>query len=145
MMSDFQAKSNSYGSFFERLEADASTRSVTQRPDPVDVVDSVKRNIAQILNTRMGEALSAPDLGLLDFNDATLGSQDLAMKIRRAIQYCLDRYEPRVEDIDIRVLPDATTPLKLKFHIVATVHTGAMHDKVQIDLFLDSNRSYRVR
>lgn len=144
-MSHLQAKSNSYGSFFERLEADASTRSVTQGPDPVDVVDSVKRNIAQLLNTRMGESLSSPDLGLLDFNDATLGSQDLAMKIRRAIRHCIERYEPRVEDIDIRVLPDATTPLKLKFHIVATVRTGAMHDKVQIDLFLDSNRSYRVK
>lgn len=143
-MSYPQAKNNAYGSFFERLEADASIRSVTQRPDPVDVVNSVKRNISRLLNARLGESLSAPELGLVDFNDATLGSQDLALQIRRAIRHCIERYEPRIEDLDIRVLPDTNTPLKLKFHIVATVHSGAMHDKVQIDLLLDSNRSYRV-
>ena len=143
-MAASRVKSNAYGSFFERLEADASTRSVTQRPVPVDVANSVKRNIAQILNTRLGESLSAPELGLMDFNDATLGSQDLAMQIRRAIRHCIEEYEPRIHDLDIRVLPDATTPLKLKFHIIATVTSGVMHDKVQIDLLLDSNRSYRV-
>jgi type VI secretion system protein len=144
-MSYVVLEDSAYGvSFFERLEADAPTRSVTKGPDPVDVLDSIKRNISNLLNTRKGEAQSAPSLGLVDFNDATLGSHDLALQIKFAIRDCLERYEPRIEKMDIRVLPDHDCPLSLRFHITAGLNTGALHDKVQIDLLLDNSRKYRV-
>ncbi|MDD1793400.1 type VI secretion system baseplate subunit TssE [Enterovibrio makurazakiensis] len=134
-----------YGvSFFQRLETDAPQRSVTQGPDPADVLDSLKVNVSNLLNARIGESLSAPDLGLIDFNDAALSSHDLALQIRRAIRRCIETYEPRIKSMDINVLPDNGSPLNLRFQISASVNLGAMHRKVQIDLLLDSNRKYRV-
>ena len=93
---------SAYGvSFFERLEAGSSLRSVTKGPDPSDVLESIKRNVSNLLNTRLGEAQSAPSLGLIDFNDATLGSNDLAVQIKFAIRHCLEKYEPRLNCMEI--------------------------------------------
>ena len=39
-------------------------------------------NIDQILNTRPGNCRSAPDLGVIDLNDATQGSADIKGRIR---------------------------------------------------------------
>lgn len=134
-----------YGvSLFERLDADTKAGSQVLGPDPADVLESIKCNVGHLLNARLGESLSAPGLGLIDFNDATLGNHDLALQIKRAIKYCLDHYEPRIGDLDIRVLPDISTPLNLRFHIFASVDAGGLDKKIQIDLLLDSNRKYRV-
>lgn len=136
---------SAYGvSFFERLEKDAPMRSVMKGPDPVDVLDSIKRNISDLLNTRMGEAQSAPTLGLIDFNDATLGSHDLALQIKLAILECIGRYEPRIGGMEINILTDDDSPLSLRFHITACLNSSAIDKKIQIDLLLDNNKKYRV-
>lgn len=139
------AEDSAYGvSFFQRLEADAPKRSVTQGPDTDEVLQSLKRNVTNLLNARMGESLSAPELGLIDFNDASLSSHDLALQIRRAIRRCIETYEPRIKSMEIHVLPDNGSPLNLRFQVTASINAGALHRNVQIELLLDSNRKYRV-
>ncbi len=130
--------------FFERLEAGTKPMSLTQGPNAWDVLQSIKRNVSNILNTRMGEAQSAPTLGLVDFNDATLETLDLSLRIKLAIQSCLDVYEPRLRNIVIRSESDVLSPLMLRFHIVAEINSDALHEKVQFNLLLDQNRKYRV-
>ena len=100
--------------------------------------------MSNLHNARIGESLSAPELGLIDFNDASLISHDLAVQIRRAIRHCLQTYEPRLKNMDVIVQPANGSPLNLRFQIVASVNVGALHRKFQIDLLLDSNRKYRV-
>ncbi|KXF83057.1 type VI secretion system baseplate subunit TssE [Enterovibrio coralii] len=131
-------------SLFQRLDSKVKPSSFTQGPSAHDVLDSIKVSISNLLNARVGEALSAPELGLIDFNDASLSSHDLAIQIRRAIIRCIRQYEPRIQDMDISVLPDEYSPLNLRFQIAASVNVGAMHRNVRIDLLLDSNRKYRV-
>ncbi len=41
--------------FFERLEANAKPMSLTRGPDAWDVLESIKRNVSNILNTRLVE------------------------------------------------------------------------------------------
>ena len=144
-MSYIALEESAYGvSFFERLEAGSSLRSVTQGPDPSDVLESIKRNVSNLLNTRLGEAQSAPGLGLIDFNDATLGSNDLAVQIKFAIRHCLEKYEPRLNCMEIRVVSDLNSPLNLRFQIEAKISSKALHENVQIQLLLDNSRKYRV-
>ncbi|MBL4296869.1 type VI secretion system baseplate subunit TssE [Vibrio fluvialis] len=130
--------------FFERLEANAKPMSLTQGPDAWDVLESVKRNVSNILNTRIGGAQSAPHLGLVDFNDATLETMDLSLRIKLAIQHCLECYEPRLKQVLVRADSDHFNPLTLRFHIVASINCDALHKKVQFSLLLDQNRKYRV-
>ncbi|MCW8333872.1 type VI secretion system baseplate subunit TssE [Vibrio sp. SCSIO 43135] len=128
--------------FLERLEADAKPISLTRGPELGDVLDSIKRNVSNILNTRIGGAQSAPLLGLIDFNDATLDTMDLSLRIRIAIQSCLEVYEPRLAKIEVR--SSSELGMNLKFQIFAELNCDALHQRVQLQLMLDQNRKYRV-
>lgn len=137
-------------SLFERLEVDVPATSAGDwqrlgRGGVSDVLASVKGNITQLLNTRPDSGLSCPSLGLVDFNDASMTSRDLASRIQEAIQFCLERYEPRISKLVIRPIPGSGEPLNLKFHIQATIDAGQCFERVDFDVQLDNNRRYRVR
>lgn len=135
--------SGAYGvGFFERLH---SGRSVVDNDGEVeDLVNSIKRNISNILNTRTGESQSCPELGLFDFNDASAGSADLNLKMRRNIKSCLSRFEPRIVDIEVETISNYDDPMSLRFNIQGRIKVSDSKDILKIDLLLDSNRRYKV-
>ncbi len=128
------------GSLFERLEqaADPGMGEVTH------VVESIKRHLVRLLNAHPGNSASSPELGLLDFNDATLGTQDLNIRIRSAIRTCIERFEPRVNRVDVVALPQGPDPLQLRFQVTVYLRVGSVDEKTTIDLLLDDKRYYRV-
>lgn len=130
--------------FLDRLEIDAKPVSFNQGPNSFDVMSSIKRNISNVLNTRIGGSASAPNLGLIDFNDATLEAVDLSKTIRLAIQRSLDSYEPRLKNIMVHRISDFNNDLLLRFQISAQLNHDAIHEKVELNLMLDQNRKYRV-
>ncbi|OLQ84322.1 lysozyme [Vibrio ponticus] len=129
---------------FERLVADAKPMSLTAGPDALDVLESIKRNVSNVLNSRLGGAQSAPMLGLLDFNDATLETIDLSVRVKLAIKGCLEAYEPRLTNVVVSASPDDFNPLSLRFQIIAQINSELIHEKVQFSLLLDQNRQYQV-
>lgn len=144
-MAYFAPEESAFGvGFFERLEANTQQISRIEGPVATDVLNSIKNNIASILNTRVGGSQSAPELGLVDFNDASLSTMELSLKIKLAIQYCIRCYEPRLKEVTVRFLTNPHDPLTLKFHLTAVINSEAIHDQVEINLLLDQNRKYRV-
>ena len=130
-------------SFFQRLGDEIQLHS--NEIESVEyVIASVKRNVSGLLNTRVGESQSCPELGLFDFNDASSGSFDLGIKIRDGIKECLERFEPRLFNLNICVLHDSNCPFSLQFQLHAQINVKSTQKKIEIDLFLDSNRIYRV-
>lgn len=108
------------------------------------VLESIKRHLVRLLNAHPGNSASAPDLGLLDFNDATRGTHDLNIQIRSAIRHCIENYEPRVQRVDVVALPQQQDPLQLRFQVTVYLRTDSADDKTTIDLVLDDKRYYRV-
>lgn len=131
-------------SFLERLETDSKPLNITQAPELSEILNSVRLNISNILNTRIGDSQSSPQLGLIDFNDATLEVTDLSMTIRLAIKQCLDIYEPRLKNIQVHTSMDSFDAFSLRFRIIAELDNKAIHQKVKLDLMLDQNKKYRV-
>ncbi len=133
------------GSLFERLEQAAAPAPVTQGAgDLSHVVASIKRHLVRLLNTHPGNSASAPELGLVDFNDATLGTQDLNIRIRGAIRQCIERFEPRVSRVDVSAQPPGFDQLQLRFQVTVYLNLAASGDKATIDLLLDDKRYCRV-
>ncbi|NOH79400.1 type VI secretion system baseplate subunit TssE [Vibrio sp. RE86] len=144
-MAYFAPEESTFGvGFLERLEANTPDVSMTKGPTPSDVLKSIKLNVTKVLNTRVGGAQSAPSLGLLDFNDATMDKLDLSLKVKLSIQECLQRYEPRLKNILVVAKNDSVNALSLEFYINAEINSAAVHERVQFSLLLDQNRKYRV-
>src|SRR5690554_4897429 len=108
------------------------------------VVESIKRHLVRLLNAHPGNSASVPDLGLLDFNDATLGTLDLSIQIRGAIRQCIEKFEPRVKRVDVVALPPGPDPLQLKFQVTVYLQVAGSDDRTTIDLVLDDKGYYRV-
>lgn len=125
---------------FERLAEPHQTALRKDADGVTEVVESIKRHLVELLNSHPGNSACAPDLGLLDFNDATIGVLDLERNIQQAICQCIERYEPRVKRVDVASLPNHGDPLQLRFQVHATVALGRENTQATIDLLLNNKR-----
>ncbi|RUR40131.1 type VI secretion system baseplate subunit TssE [Vreelandella populi] len=125
---------------FERLATSHQSAPLEEEAQLVEVVESIKRHLVELLNSHPGNSPCAPDLGLLDFNDATIGVLDLELNIQHAIRQCIERFEPRVKRVDVESLPNSGDPLQLRFQVHATVALGRESTLTSIDLLLNNKR-----
>lgn len=125
---------------FERLAAPERMGSDIGEARLADIVESIKRHLVELLNSHPGHSECAPALGLLDFNDATIGVLDLELNIQRAIRQCIERFEPRVRRVKVESMPRDGDPLQLRFQVHATLDMGRDSAEATIDLLLNNKR-----
>lgn len=125
---------------FERLAAPEQPVVEGDESRLAAAVESIKRHLVDLLNSHPGHSECAPELGLLDFNDATVGVLDLELNIQRAIRQCIERFEPRVQRVEVESLPNAGDPLQLRFQVHATLDIGRDSAQTTIDLLLNNKR-----
>jgi type VI secretion system protein len=82
-------------------------------------VDSILYHLRLILNTRQGNVLIAGDYGVPDFLDFLQTYPDSVREIERSIRVAIDRYEPRLEGVRVRFVPQEDDLLALRFQITA--------------------------
>lgn len=68
-------------SLFDRIRGEE--RRSSPETEVEALIESVKRQLDNVLNTRPGNCRSAPELGVIDFNDATQGGADIRGKSGR--------------------------------------------------------------
>ncbi len=107
-------------SLFERLE----------RP-PATLAESVAAHLGKMLSTRAGSVQTLPDYGLPDLNDMNHSLHESLSQSRRMIERCICAYEPRLAQVQVRLLPGGHDPLALAFVIEALLKVeGAMQPVV---------------
>lgn len=129
-------------SLFDRIRGEGLDSSPRSEVD--ELVDSVKRQLDQILNTRPGNCRSAPELGVIDLNDATQGSADIKGRIREAIRQCIRRYEPRIVHVEVRSPDYQASPLEMSFQVTAHVRLEQLEQVTSFNVHMDSHRHYRM-
>lgn len=128
-------------SLFERIEESRATQSVD---DNQDLVASLKRNLQAILNTRSGNAQSCPELGIIDFNDATGSTVEVYVAICKAIKRCIEDYEPRISRAEVIAQPNDTDPLTLYFLVKSYVSFEDRERVINFNLRIDGNHKYKL-
>lgn len=76
-----------------------------------------------LLSTRLGESLSAPELGLVDFADIVHGYPSSMQVLTQTIRTMLARFEPRLRGISVKPAP-SSDPLTLALEITAELDDG---------------------
>lgn len=131
------------GSLFERVGSAA--RSSHHSSSAGRLLQSVRHNLENILNTRSGSCHGSPELGIPDLNDDALISSDFRQEIGQGIRDCILRYEPRLADVTVDAdMPDENAPQELRFHIVAHVNFDDATDVLEFDILLDNHQRYQV-
>ena len=102
---------NDHRSLFERLE----------QPTPTGAsrVSCVAAHLGKMLSTRAGSVQTLPDYGLPDFNDMRRSLHESLSQSRLQIEGFIQAYEPRLANVQVRLLPRDRDPLVLAFAIEA--------------------------
>ncbi|MDR0183474.1 type VI secretion system baseplate subunit TssE [Lysobacter arvi] len=134
------------GSLFDRLDSNVRPLSRTLgRERTAERIGAIKRHLERLLNARQGCALSNPDYGLPDFNDAVSGTTDLLTCLAAGVRVAIAQYEPRVDVRQVRLMPDADSPVELYFRVDCTMPVDHKEQLVEIDLVMNRDDTrYRV-
>ena len=133
------------GSLFERLIHDEEDRPYPGELDAnIAQVASIKRHLVNLLNTRSGGSASAPGLGVSDFNDGSVESNDMIKHIEWSIKHCIETYEPRVANARVESQANPDDPLDFRFRIFCDVVVGSEKERVQVDLMMDRNSKLKL-
>lgn len=103
-------------SLFDRL---ANGHSPSKR----DEDESVRRHLLRMFTTRQGSVQALPGYGLPDLNDINLTKSEILYLSCRAIEQCINLYEPRLESVRVNAAT-ADNNLALQFSISAMLKDG---------------------
>jgi type VI secretion system protein len=67
-----------------------------------DLESAVAEHLRQMLNTRAGSALTAPDYGVIEFSELLNDFPDAIGVMQRAIKNSILKYEPRLKNVQVR-------------------------------------------
>jgi len=74
-----------------------------------------------MLTARQGSVQALPDYGLPDINDLTLSRAELLNETCKAIEHCIEQYEPRLTEVEVThlSLEGAQSSFTMGFRIIA--------------------------
>ena len=126
-------------SLFERIQGNGVSYKHSSLKE---LVQSIKYNLLCILNTHPGASQSAPELGIADLNDATIGTMDMTGNIHSVIERCILDFEPRITSVKVQSLVNEDNPLLLYFRIDAILSVEDINSSIVFNLHLDNDRHY---
>ncbi|MCB5205263.1 type VI secretion system baseplate subunit TssE [Neorhizobium sp. T786] len=133
------------GSLFERLLIDEEDLDVLAYDSRIDaLLRSIKRNLDRALNIHAGGAAANPLVGVTDFNDSTVNSNDVADHMTAAIKSCIQAAEPRISCVDVKHIPDPEAPLLLKFAVLCSIDVDDVHEQIRIDMAMRDGRIHQL-
>ncbi len=129
-----------------RSNADAVAAGRTRyRAD--DVEAEVAKHLQEMLNTRAGASLSAPEYGMVEISDMLHDFPDAMGVMQRAIKNSITKYEPRLRNVQVRLVqPDEDEQqLYVHFEISAQlVHPNGDRQPVRFSTSVDESSNVRV-
>jgi type VI secretion system protein ImpF len=128
-----------------------------ERPAPESAKRAITRDLESLLNTRVAqreEELAAfphcrnsiVNFGLADFAQLCLTSSEDRQDICARLAGAIERHEPRLTKVQVRLLQKAGVVNRLDFLISAQFRTPGSDERIQFDAVLERSRlQYSVR
>lgn len=105
------------------------------RDDPRLAISSIVEHLQRILNTKQGSVLIGEDYGLPDLIELLRAYPDSIRDFERSIRLTIQKYEPRLHMVRIKLVPREEDAFSLSFQISARL----VHNDSRIPIFLRSS------
>jgi len=105
---------------FERLR-DPGARDLSSTPSLEALARSIHRNLQRMLNSRQGHALAALDYGAPDLTDLASTVHESTREIEERIRDTIEKYEPRLRDVEVSFAEEHEDVLTASFEIVGRI------------------------
>ena len=81
----------------------------TVTEDVEALMESVRRHLTRLLNSRHGMSECLPDYGVPALSDLIVGVGDYVQTVQEALQSSIENYEPRLRRVRVSRILDETT------------------------------------
>jgi type VI secretion system protein len=102
-----------------RLDSEGSHASAE------DPSESIVAHLKVLLNTRVGDAATVPEFGVVDFTDVVHQFPASVQVLQQSIRETILHFEPRLKNVSVRHVPDED-PLQLRFEITGHLSDAAV-------------------
>lgn len=109
------------------------------------VLESVLLNLRRILNTRHGNALTAPKYGIIDLASVVHNYPESIDEMVESIRVCIATYEPRLTAVQVSYDKREDDLLKLRFQISAKIKLPDSDRTIAFDTLVSSTGRVEVR
>lgn len=107
----------------ERLADPRGQGPLTVQENTQMLADSVLRHLQRMLNTRQGHVPIQPEYGMPDVTEFIQGLPEAVNSVRRAIQTSIEKFEPRLRNVEVDYVPTGDDWSNLRFEIRAELVT----------------------
>jgi type VI secretion system protein len=122
---------------FERLRNPGGTASYTLEEDTGALLQSVLHNLTRILNARTGQTPAQPDYGIPSPAEVARAYPDSIGSVVKDIRRCIERYEPRLRDVQVIALESVDNQLMLRFQITARLATSKDGKQISVSTVMN--------
>ena len=110
-----------------------------------EIRNSILEHLQTMCGTRLGSMLTCPDFGVMDPSDLVHGFPDANTLLARTIRHSIETYEPRLQNVRVRFVPDESPDLVLRFEVSAQVLREDGKVPVSFETSLNAARELKVR
>ncbi|CAN1523843.1 COG3518 Predicted component of the type VI protein secretion system [Rhabdaerophilaceae bacterium] len=129
---------------FEQLDSAGRLSAVADSFSVAMVTESIVDNIRRIFNTRQGAVETRPDYGMPDLNDVVSLFLEAVPAIETAVRDQIEKFEPRLRNIDVAFEAHPDDPMALGFVVTATI-VGRDGEQIRFDTRLGDDRRLSIR
>lgn len=121
----------------ERLRRGDAAVPKSSVEDTDQLIRSIEQNVARVLNAREGSAPAQPDYGMPAPSEIVHAFPRAVGRVQRHVKVLLERFEPRLTDVEVVHLENEADKLSLRFRIQARLATSPSSMWVSYDLKFD--------
>lgn len=110
-----------------------------------DLESAIVDHLANLLSTRQGGSLTAPDYGVPELSELSSNFTDALAMAQRALKATLTTYEPRLKNVQVRGTKFDLTEMKFEFEVTGTIqHVDGRRTAIRITLGVDPSSKLRI-
>jgi len=110
-----------------------------------ELVRSILRNLQRILNTRTGHAAAQMDLGTPAPCEMVALSREGLGGVVRSLRQAIEKYEPRLTQVDVVYVKGEDDILTLRFQVTAKVATSKSGASISFDTLVDPSGRIKLQ
>jgi len=122
---------------FERLRKPDADSARSLQEDHNALLASIVRNLDRILNARSGQAPAQLDFGIPPPSEVAQGYPESIGQIQKAVRLCIEKYEPRLRDVQIMQIESDDHRLAVRFQVSARLATSSDQRQIRFDTMID--------
>jgi type VI secretion system protein len=122
---------------FERLRNPDGTGTYTLQEDTGAQMQSILHNLTRILNARSGQSPAQMDYGIPSPSEVAHDYPESVGAVQKRIRMSIERYEPRLRDVQVMQIESDDAQLAVRFQITARLATSKDAQQVSFSTRLD--------